>query len=150
MLRSRKSPLDELTHLIFGSKSLASCFSICTETLRLVRVKRHNEKTLPSDTAWILCCGRGPSFLFSAHSAEPDWCLEAGPSRRLSTSAACEARWNTAGGHQELLGFTWPVCPEPSRAGRMRLSRRVTVFAPEDKRKKHVTSSYRVSNTLYI
>lgn len=70
----------------------------------------------------------------SAHSAENDWCLEARPPCCLSTSQLREARWYKADGRQMSAKLVSLDLSAQSRAGRMRISRRVQIFAPKDRR----------------
>lgn len=74
----------------------------------------------------------GPCCMCSAHSAENDWCLEARPPRCLSTSQLREARrYKTDGGQKSAKLVSLDLSAQ-SRAGRMRISRRVQTFAPKD------------------
>lgn len=68
----------------------------------------------------------------SAHSAENDWCLEARPPCCLSTSQLREARRYKSDGRQKSAKLVSLDLSAQGGAGRMRISRRVQIFAPKD------------------
>lgn len=86
-----------------------------------------------------------------AHPAEDDWCSQAEPWCRLSTSVVRRAGQSTADGRQKLWKWV-PLDPRgQSSAGRTRMRRRVLLLAPEDEGETRVRSRRRnVSHSLHL